>query len=289
MPTSCWCATFRSIRIASITSRRSSARRISAITRATAPSGSPSSRASSRSSRRRLQTQEAMTAQIVDAIEKGLKPRGVAVMIEAEHTCMAMRGVKKQGASTVTTQFTGVFRDDVERAEPLLQSAARGEVDDVRATLAIDREEGLAFAPRFGSRRFADLHHRRRARRRSADGCAYERRGAGKDAGDRDRPLLVALARQPLAQGRHVRPGPDAGGDARRLRSGRVAGARERRRRRRRVPHRSPLVLLPSGATRRGVARSGNDREELTPERRLARNDTLSKRGVGQLYENLLR
>jgi GTP cyclohydrolase I len=62
---------------------------------------------------RRLQTQEAMTAQIVNAIEKGLKPRGVAVMIEAEHTCMAMRGVKKQGASTVTNHFTGVFQDDV--------------------------------------------------------------------------------------------------------------------------------------------------------------------------------
>lgn len=61
---------------------------------------------------RRLQTQEAMTAQIINAIEKGLKPRGAAVMIEAEHTCMAMRGIKKQGASTVTTQFTGLFRDD---------------------------------------------------------------------------------------------------------------------------------------------------------------------------------
>ena len=63
---------------------------------------------------RRLQTQEAMTAQIVGSIEKGLRPRGVAVMIEAEHTCMAMRGVKKQGASTVTTQFTGLFRDNVD-------------------------------------------------------------------------------------------------------------------------------------------------------------------------------
>ena len=61
---------------------------------------------------RRLQTQEAMTAQIINAIEKGLKPRGAAVMIEAEHTCMAMRGIKKHGASTVTTQFTGLFRDD---------------------------------------------------------------------------------------------------------------------------------------------------------------------------------
>jgi GTP cyclohydrolase I len=63
---------------------------------------------------RRLQTQEALTAQIADAIERGLKPRGVAVMIEAEHSCMAMRGVKKFGASTVTTQFTGLFRSDRE-------------------------------------------------------------------------------------------------------------------------------------------------------------------------------
>lgn len=61
---------------------------------------------------RRLQTQEALTAQIINAIERHLRPRGVAVMIEAEHTCMAMRGVKKQGASTVTTQFSGLFRED---------------------------------------------------------------------------------------------------------------------------------------------------------------------------------
>ena len=61
---------------------------------------------------RRLQTQETMTAQITDAIDGVLKPRGIAVMIEAEHMCMSMRGIQKQGASTVTTQFTGVFRDD---------------------------------------------------------------------------------------------------------------------------------------------------------------------------------
>jgi len=61
---------------------------------------------------RRFQTQEAMTAQIVEAIETHLKPRGVAVYVEAEHMCMSMRGVLKQGASTVTTRFTGVFRDD---------------------------------------------------------------------------------------------------------------------------------------------------------------------------------
>jgi GTP cyclohydrolase I len=63
---------------------------------------------------RRLQTQEAMTSQIASAIERGLRPRGVAVMLEAEHTCMAMRGVKKQGASTVTTQFTGIFKEKTE-------------------------------------------------------------------------------------------------------------------------------------------------------------------------------
>ena len=61
---------------------------------------------------RRLQTQETMTAQITDAIDTALKPRGIAVLIEAEHMCMSMRGVQKQGASTITTRFTGVFRDD---------------------------------------------------------------------------------------------------------------------------------------------------------------------------------
>ena len=61
---------------------------------------------------RRLQTQEALTAQIIGAIDKHLRPRGAAVMLEAEHLCMSMRGVQKQGASTITNQFTGVFRDD---------------------------------------------------------------------------------------------------------------------------------------------------------------------------------
>lgn len=61
---------------------------------------------------RRLQTQESLTAQIVNAIDDHLKPRGVAILIEAEHMCMSMRGVQKAGVSTLTTQFTGVFRDD---------------------------------------------------------------------------------------------------------------------------------------------------------------------------------
>ncbi|WP_409361922.1 GTP cyclohydrolase I FolE [Bartonella heixiaziensis] len=61
---------------------------------------------------RRLQTQEALTAQIADALETHLKPRGVAVLIEAEHMCMAMRGVQKQGATTITTNFHGSYEKD---------------------------------------------------------------------------------------------------------------------------------------------------------------------------------
>lgn len=61
---------------------------------------------------RRLQTQESLTAQIINAIDDHLKPRGVAILIEAEHMCMSMRGVQKAGVSTLTTEFTGVFRDD---------------------------------------------------------------------------------------------------------------------------------------------------------------------------------
>ena len=61
---------------------------------------------------RRLQTQENMTAQIAHAIDEALAPRGVAVMIEAEHMCMAMRGIRKQGSTTTTTCFTGQFRNE---------------------------------------------------------------------------------------------------------------------------------------------------------------------------------
>ena len=62
---------------------------------------------------RRLQTQEHLNAQIATAIEEILQPRGVAVMLEAEHMCMSLRGVEKLGSLTVTTHFTGTFRDDV--------------------------------------------------------------------------------------------------------------------------------------------------------------------------------
>jgi len=61
---------------------------------------------------RRLQIQENLTAQIVDAINEHLNPRGTAVMLEAEHMCMSMRGVRAHGASTITHRFTGVFAED---------------------------------------------------------------------------------------------------------------------------------------------------------------------------------
>lgn len=60
----------------------------------------------------RLQTQEAMTSQIAQAIEENLRPNGVAVMIEAEHMCMVMRGVRQLGSTTMTTTFTGRFKSD---------------------------------------------------------------------------------------------------------------------------------------------------------------------------------
>ncbi len=60
----------------------------------------------------RLQTQEALTAQIAHTIQNTLQPAGVAVKIEAEHMCMAMRGIRKQGSTTTTTMFTGAFKDD---------------------------------------------------------------------------------------------------------------------------------------------------------------------------------
>jgi GTP cyclohydrolase I len=66
---------------------------------------------------RRLQTQENMTAQIANAIAETLEPRGVAVMLEAVHACMSMRGVGKRGVTTITTQFIGEFK-----SSPVMQA-----------------------------------------------------------------------------------------------------------------------------------------------------------------------
>lgn len=59
---------------------------------------------------KRLQTQETMTAQIADAIDEALKPRGTAIMVDAVHQCMTTRGVHHPDVSTITTQFTGEFK-----------------------------------------------------------------------------------------------------------------------------------------------------------------------------------
>lgn len=70
---------------------------------------------------RRPQIQENMTAQIADALEKYLNPKGVMVMIEAEHMCMTMRGVQKPGSKTVTTIVRGVFAEDLSLQQTFLQ------------------------------------------------------------------------------------------------------------------------------------------------------------------------
>jgi len=69
---------------------------------------------------RRPQVQERLTSQVADAMERVLTPRGVLVVIEAEHLCMSMRGVRKSGARTVTSAVRGLFRDNApSRAEAM--------------------------------------------------------------------------------------------------------------------------------------------------------------------------
>ncbi len=70
---------------------------------------------------RRLQVQERMTTDIVEAMERELRPRGSIVVIEAEHFCMSMRGVKKPGATTVTSAVRGSFRTDAASRDEALQ------------------------------------------------------------------------------------------------------------------------------------------------------------------------
>jgi GTP cyclohydrolase I len=74
---------------------------------------------------KRLQTQETMTSQILTSIQDVLKPQGVAVMIDAKHECMTTRGVHHPNVSTITTQFSGVFKSDKELRERFLRLAGR--------------------------------------------------------------------------------------------------------------------------------------------------------------------
>jgi GTP cyclohydrolase IA len=70
---------------------------------------------------RRLQVQERLTEQVAAALDEVLRPRGVAVIVEASHLCMMMRGVEKQNSRTVTSAMRGVFRDDAATREELLR------------------------------------------------------------------------------------------------------------------------------------------------------------------------
>jgi GTP cyclohydrolase I len=66
---------------------------------------------------RRLQVQERLTLEVRDVIQETLQPLGVAVVIEAQHLCMMMRGVQKQNSVTTTSAFTGEFRNEETRSE----------------------------------------------------------------------------------------------------------------------------------------------------------------------------
>ncbi|MEO0881336.1 MAG: GTP cyclohydrolase I FolE [Pseudomonadota bacterium] len=74
---------------------------------------------------KRLQTQETLTQQICDAISDTLAPMGVAVLIDAKHQCMTTRGVHHPNVSTITTQFTGIFKTDKDMRDRFLRLAGR--------------------------------------------------------------------------------------------------------------------------------------------------------------------
>jgi len=74
---------------------------------------------------RRLQVQERLTSQVADAIQEAIQPQGVAVILEAQHLCMMMRGVEKQGSSTITSAMLGVFKTQQQTRNEFL-SLVRG-------------------------------------------------------------------------------------------------------------------------------------------------------------------
>jgi len=74
---------------------------------------------------RRMQVQERMTAQIADALVEVLQPQGLAVVTEASHLCMMMRGVEKQGSATVTSAMRGVFRADARTRQEFMQAIGK--------------------------------------------------------------------------------------------------------------------------------------------------------------------
>ena len=75
---------------------------------------------------KRPQVQERLTTEIADALESVLKPRGVIVVVEAEHLCMSMRGVQKPGSQTLTSAVRGVLRDDMSSRMEALRMIGKG-------------------------------------------------------------------------------------------------------------------------------------------------------------------
>ncbi|WP_438997443.1 GTP cyclohydrolase I FolE [Candidatus Puniceispirillum sp.] len=75
---------------------------------------------------RRLQTQETLTAQVANCIQTALNPKGVAILMDAQHQCMTTRGVRKPDVSMLTTRFTGVFESDADLRGRFLDQAKRG-------------------------------------------------------------------------------------------------------------------------------------------------------------------
>ena len=78
---------------------------------------------------RDLQIQERLTTQVAEWLQQELEPKGVGVVLEAEHMCMSLRGVQKLGASTVTSELRGLVRDDARTRQEFLALTKRGSLD----------------------------------------------------------------------------------------------------------------------------------------------------------------
>ena len=90
------------------------------------PRPRPDRSTTTRCSARLLQIQERLTTQVADWLQQELEPKGVGVVLEAEHMCMSLRGVQKLGASTVTSALRGLVRDDARTRQEFLALTKRG-------------------------------------------------------------------------------------------------------------------------------------------------------------------
>ena len=214
---------------------------------------------------RRLQTQEHLTAQIAAAIDEILKPRGVAVVIEAEHTCMSVRGVAKHGAMTFTSRYTGMFRDNpAEQARflsmvrgthatsPRLKSRGTARVHILPEIH--DIEEGLTLQPKFDASGLVTCVATDAVTGEVLMVAHMNDEALRKTIASGRGLVLQPLAPGAVAQRRKLRPRPARGRDADGLRSGRDLdpGRADRRG----LPHRPPLLFLPRGERRPRAARN---------------------------------